>query len=151
MEVGRDARADSLQLEQASDTVTVEPVKNQGEADGNQGEKPPARPHGWEDSECDDGGSATGKVVRVHGAHQELVTPRGQPVGYAPLLGWRAPISVRSFELVLVTQHFAGRKAQPDEINLQLVLTEGQIRQSHIGLAESRHELARPGHLKTAD
>src|SRR5262249_29413181 len=120
MQVGRNARADSLQLEQARDTVTVEPVKHQREADCNQSEKPPARPHGWEDSECDGGGSATGKVVRVHGAYQEFVTARSQSVGYAPLLGWRAPVLVRSFELVLVTQYFAGRKAQPDEIDLQL-------------------------------
>src|SRR5262249_6180647 len=126
-------------------------VKDQREPDCNQGEKPPACPHRRKDSECNDSGSGAGNVVRVDGAHDEPVATRGQPVGYAALLGWRAPVLVGSFELVLVTQYFARRKAQPDEINLQLVLTGAQIRQKHIGFAERRYEPASPGHLKAAD
>ncbi len=60
----------------------------------------------------------------------------------APPPSWRAPIRIGPLKLVLVVQHFSWRKAQADEVNLQVVLICGEIREDDVCFAERRNKLA---------
>src|SRR5215510_940982 len=142
MKVRCDARANSLDLHQSSDSITVESIKRQRESGRNQREKPPTLPQRWKNSERDGGGTGTDCVIRVDGAHEKPVTTRGKPVGHTAPFGRRAPILVGAFDLVLVAKHVSRREAQADEINLQLVLIYSEIGQKDFGFVERRNKLA---------
>src|SRR5215467_4778880 len=151
MEVSSDSCANTLELEQAPDAVQVESVKYQRQCNGNQSHKPPPQPDGRKYSEAYRRGSWADDAVRVDSTHEEFVTARGQPVGYAALLRWGTPIGIESLELILIMQDLAGSETEANEVYLQLILRGGQIRHKQIGLAERPHELARAGDLQTAN
>src|SRR5215471_3216027 len=151
MEVSGDAGSNTLEFEQAPDPVKIESVKYQRQSNGNQAQKPPPQPHWRKYSEAYRRGSCANDAVRVDRTHEEFVTARGQPVGYAALLRWGIPIGIESLELILIMQDLAGSETEANEIYLQLILRGGQIRHKQIGLAERPHELARAGDLQTAN
>src|SRR5258708_39394539 len=97
-----------------------------------------------QDGERDRCRRRTGDSIRGYRAHQKAIIAACE-VGVVDgaLRSWRTPIRIDAVQFVLVAQHLASRKAQPHEINLQLILTRGEVSQGNFILTDRRNMLGR--------
>src|ERR1041385_3405622 len=112
----------------------------------NQYHEPPAPPDWWDNAERERSGHRTDRPVSIHGAHEEAIGARREAgVRDRALEGWRAPIIVRAFELILVAQRAGSPDADAGKIDLQIVLIRTQLRGEDFALPKRRHRVINTG------